>query len=153
MSETREREKGDAGRFEEDGPASWPANIREFVEDEQERAYWDVAMELGLGPNPTAAYQRVIRPLMPLSQIQATKSAELGKSIVDIYGKYFGHELPTKFEDPNYYPIMLLLLDQVLAAFSTIGRQVPARPFVATMPSGRVNATTRADDATGRSVI
>lgn len=48
--------------------------------------------------------------------------------------------LPTRYEDPDRYPLMVNLQEEIEAAAAGLGLPAVDRPFIGTLPTGRVNA-------------
>jgi uncharacterized protein DUF955 len=147
-------------------PEPWLPAVREFVESRQERAYRRLGIQLGLGADAAKAYAHLVRPQIPLPHVSSKKWEEqfgtkltakeaqiFDQAFADYYDYYFSRETPTPFEDPNYHPVMMILFEQALEAFAATGRTFSPRPFLATLPSGQVNAHIVVEEETQTPVI
>jgi hypothetical protein len=147
-------------------PAPWPAAVREFVEDRQERAYRRLGRELGLGSDAAKAFAQLTQPHMPMSMVLSPRfedrldvnlttqgRLDFDATVKDSYVRYFSLMPPTRFEDPNRYRSMAMTLDQTLQTFVKRGQLLDHRPYIATMPSGDVNASIIVEPETNSPVI
>ena len=150
-------------------PSEWPEATRQFVEEEQERAYRLLGEGLGLGPNnPAGAYERLTGRPMPPQEASISKLREiLGDSVpidddawaqVDeraaaLYRQYFALPLPTRYEDPSRYPSMAMTFDQVTWKYLQQGSLHDPLPLFATLPSGDPHARSLIDPLGGATVI
>lgn len=74
-------------------------------------------------------------PFMQPEEINERRTAMIEK-IDELYKS----ELHTRFEDPLRYRLMLLLMVQIEEAAEKLSIQIPERPLIGTLPTGRVNA-------------
>jgi hypothetical protein len=144
----------------------WTPALRDFVQAEQERRYRRLADALGLGPDPVAAYTRLSNsdPLndeLP-DQIRALGyyqdlsdgQFEYAKQFLNATVKpYYEAPLPTRYENPEWYPPIVLGFDEVHGAMAREDQGIDPPPLVATLPSGDINARTIQDPASGRHII
>ena len=147
-------------------PQEWSDRARKVVTGWQERAYGDLGVDLGLGWAPMAAYERLARPLLPEERTSGAKAREmLGDDIVPggdwddfdcilaEYKRRYFVEPPTPYEEPNLSSCVAEHLDTVLDVLSTSEWTLPARPLVATLPSGELNARIRRIPATDEAAV
>jgi len=171
----------------------WPPELKEFVQDRQERRYRRLAEELKLGSDPAKAYAHLSQGSMPLDEVadQVLKELtmdsfaspkgyalmagipidqmpkqlgledlftpeiqqEFKRSATDTYQRYFTLKMPTRYEDPNRYGSMALSFDRVQEELTEQGRTRLQRVFLATLPSGDVNAIVEIEPFTSNQVI
>jgi hypothetical protein len=147
----------------------WSDRARSLVSEWQERAWGQLAEDLGLGWQPAQAFERFASPRLAHSdhrlsverlqstlgqQLPAAQRAELERSFTEYKKRYYDITPPTRFEDHSIYSNALATVDTLLPL---IGQVLPGRltsaPLVATIPTGRLNATIRRIRGTDEVVI
>ncbi len=104
---------------------TWNPKVLEFVRGRQEQEYNRLADLLGLG-SAKNTYNKIANRPMPS----------------DLKQEYGSASLPTPFEDPYMYPVMTKTFEGLSRENNALGRPVLPHPFLATLPSGDVNAGT-----------
>ncbi len=155
----------------------WSDRARNRVAAWQERAWGEIALELGLGWQPRAAYlqlnsglpseeflaaERFIATLDP-SMVERLRA---GEGLADVEGVRRGHaeilesykkryfvDPPTEYEDPNLHSVVVAHLDALLPVLLNMPYELPAKPRVATVPTRSVHAWTRVVPGTDEAVM
>lgn len=143
----------------------WPPAAQRFIADEQERAFFNLARAMNLG-SAEEAYRQITGSTMPREHISVDKfERDLGRELsveerrqaeefaLATYNTYFGSPLPSAYEDPNAYPLLLMIFDRFQQNLATGGRALEPSAIVATLPSGAVNARIINDSAIGVPVV
>lgn len=104
---------------------TWSPKVLEFVRGRQEQEYNHLADLLGLGTAKNS-YNKIANRPMPS----------------DLKQEYGSAPLPTPFEDPYMYPIMTKTFEGLSQENNALSRPALPHPFLATLPSGDVNAGT-----------
>lgn len=115
-------------------PQEWDTEIRKYIQEEQEEKYYHLALALGLGSDPVEAYEYISRRPMP----------------ADLRKKYLSLGLPTIYEDPYFYPVLKKIFNLLQIQ---IGKPFTPKPFLATLPSGDVNALIAKEPKTQSPII
>ncbi|QHG19713.1 hypothetical protein [Nostoc sp. ATCC 53789] len=115
----------------------WDPKIRKFVQQEQEQEYRRLALALGLGSDPVKAYEHISQRPMPVA----------------LQDRYLSLGLPTIYEDPYFYPAMTITFDLLQKELTERGKPFTPRPFLATLPSGDVNARIVEEPKTGTPIM
>jgi hypothetical protein len=144
-------------------PRPWPPAVRKFVEWEQEKAYRRLSDQMGLGGDPAAAFSRLSRGV-PTAEVIAPMRfkdampgfltdeqwAEFDAVVAQQYPHYAGLEAPTSYESVASY----VVLDMTFGALRGVwAASTTPEPYLASLPSGDVNARIRNERATGATVI
>ena len=129
------------------------ATGRAFIESTQERFYVRLAIARGWNPDPLEAHARHTALGAPKAiSTDELKTALRGESISnadwqafdDAVSKGFARyaEIPvqTAYEDPVFYPMISTIFERIYQDLDDKGFGVAHRPFIATLPSGHVNA-------------
>jgi hypothetical protein len=66
--------------------------------------------------------------------------AEIRSQLTSHINEVANAELPTKYEDPAKYAIMTHLAKEIEEAATQLGRPLPIKPQIGTLPTGQVNA-------------
>jgi hypothetical protein len=75
------------------------------------------------------------------------------RNVAALHKQYLSLGLPTPFEDPNRYAVMAMIFDGMQQELRRKGQFLKPRLFLATLPSGDVNATISIEPDTGAPVI
>jgi hypothetical protein len=128
------------------GSSPWPPAVVEFVREEQEEAYRLLAVELGFGPDPAKAFARMNPDLPP-----GVDPGPFPPDVVrQLYDRYAATVPPSPYETRINAMTMAMVIDQVRDAFAD---SIGSPPFLATIPSGEVNARIVREPETGVPVI
>jgi IrrE N-terminal-like domain len=146
-------------------PQPWTPQTRDYVQNQQEDAYRDLAASLGLGNDPKAAFARLNRPRMPLSYASPEiyiadllsqgiplSEEDIQRIKIDLpkfYNRYFSLDPPTQYENANRYSSLAVTFDGLLQALNSQGKTINPRPLLATLPTGDVNAKIMVEPKTG----
>lgn len=143
----------------------WPPAAQRFIADKQERAFFSLARKMNLG-STEEAYRQIVGSTIPREHISVDKfERDLGRELSveerrqaeefasATYNKYFGLPLPSAYEDPNAYPLLLMIFDRFQQNLATSGRALEPSAIVATLPSGAVNARIINNSAIGVPVV
>lgn len=145
-------------------PPPWPPAVRQFVEWEQEKAYRRLADEMGVGGGPALAFNRLNPGLPTAAQIAPTRFkdamapgflseeqwAQFDDLVAEKYRHYAALQPPTAYETASNYVILNLTFDALRGAWE--GPSAP-EPYLASFPSGDVNARIRTEPTTQAPVI
>lgn len=110
--------------------------VRRFVRDYQEKTYVRLADELGL-PSAKSAYEKIASRRMP----------------ADLEMRSGSEPLPTPYEDPVMYRVMTKTFDVLNRENSALGAPALPHPFLATLASGDVHASTIVEPETKTSIV
>jgi len=117
------------------GAPDWDPAVLRFVSDAQEREYVRLADALKLG-SAKAAYERIVRrPMAP-----------------DLQQRYASASVPP-WEDPYLSAVMTTTYDVLKREVDALGAAPLPRAFLATLPSGDVDARTRIERTTKTPVV
>ena len=89
-----------------------------------------------------------IEDLLTAEQLQAFK-----RKVSDTYTRYDSLQLPTPYEDQHRYGSMVLTFDEVQAQLSRRGQSLVQNVFLATLPSGDVNAIVAREPYTNTQIV
>lgn len=111
---------------------------QEYLEKLQERIY---AHLVRWKPEPTD--QEIIEKVLKAKQPFMTKE-EIDKLREELIKEARGaeREMPTRFEIPAFYSILLNLAEEIEGAAKDLSFPIPVRPLLGTLPTGEVNACT-----------
>jgi hypothetical protein len=134
----------------------------------QDGAYRRLGDSLGLGTDPRKAFEYLASPL-PSEELLSLEEFEkfFGKNLplspadragfnkfVSAYlSRYYSHEPPTPFEEPNRYALMSMTFDEVWGYLARTGKPPDPQPYLATLPSGELNASVEVEDSTNARVM
>lgn len=146
-------------RMSEHGPVprpddGWTQKARDFVEARQQTAFFNLGDQLGLGSDPLEIQRKMFRSMPPPGDQQLTFLAsqpgydamtpdEIGRFGKEVNKSYLDDQqvkIPTPFEDPLRYPIIIKTFRSVYNAMCRGGRKIGRRPLLATLPLGDINA-------------
>jgi hypothetical protein len=148
----------------------WSDRATSVVSEWQERAYGELAEDLGFGWNPQRAFQQFstpqaaegdyrlsvdrLRDSFGHDYMAASDWQEVKKSLDMYKKKYYYVEPPTRYEDTSIYSNAAANLEMLTSAIEQI---MPGRlkktPLIASLPSGELNARIRAIRGTNEVVI
>lgn len=115
---------------------TWSPRVLQFVRDRQEREYLQLADALGLG-SAKSAYEKIVnRRVTP-----------------DLQQEYGSATLPTPYEDPYMYPVMTKTFDLLGREVDALGLPPLPHAFLATLPSGDVEARSAEEETTKTPVV
>lgn len=140
-------------------PCPWPPVVREFVQTEQEHVYRLLGMQLGLGTDPAKTYAYLARRQTPPSHATSqwnsplSPKSTLPEGLWDRDTEYFSLGTPTPYEDTDRYPVMSMIFDEMHEVFLSLSGATFPRCFLATLPTGDVNARTKVEPYTGSPVL
>jgi hypothetical protein len=119
----------------------------------QEQAYIALGRQLELGTDPLEVFRRYTTGKIPRTKLTTREfeqqlgvkldSAQLSglDSTINQYLKsYYDVELPTPYEDPNFYPTLLSLADRIEVAAKELDQGLGRPILVGTLPRGDVDA-------------
>ena len=146
-------------RMLEQGPApqpddGWTQKARDFAEARQQSAFFKLGDQLGLGSDPLEIQRKMFRSVAPPSDQQlhflasqpgydAMTPDELrrfGEKVKQSYLDDQQIKMPTPFEDPLRYPVIIKTFRNVYNSMCRDGRAIGRRPLMATLPLGDINA-------------
>ena len=153
-----------------DMAAQWSDRAISVVSEWQERAYGELAEDLGFGWDPLRAFQELSPPQAPAGDYRLSVARlrdSFGRNYLPTFDwqqvekywdeykrNYYYVNLPTKYENPNIYSNALANLT---ALTSAIKQAMPGHldkvPIIASLPSGELNAKIRAIRGTNEVVI
>jgi hypothetical protein len=132
----------------------WTQETREGVERRQREAYRSLGSKLGISGEPLEIQRKMFRSMTPpepqpvdLSRLPGYSSftpdelKQFYEGVENSYLNALKMQLPTPYEDPLRYPILLKTFNSVYEAMRREGRLVEPQPLLATLPLGDVNAT------------
>jgi hypothetical protein len=145
-------------------PAAWPPAVREYVEEEQENAYRDLADDLDLKGGATAAFKRLNYDLPELDEIAPSRyqdsivpafmSQEVCQQFNDLAAEHYKRvadlQLPTAYETRAGYSILNLTMNALRGVWASSPR---AEPYLASLPSGDPSARIAIEWKTNAPVI
>lgn len=108
----------------------WSPDVVQYVRDRQEQEYFQLADALGLD-SANAAYDKATTRRTP-----------------PVPGP-----LPTRWEDPYMYPILAKADDMLRREMEFVHLPAPPKAFLATLPSGEVEARTIKEPATKTPIV
>jgi hypothetical protein len=155
----------------------WSDRARNRVAAWQERSWGQIALELGLGWQPRAAYlqlnsglpseeflaaERFIATLDPsmverlragegLADVEGVRRGDA--EILESFKKRYFVDPPTEYEDPCLHSVAVAHLDGLLPVLLNMPYELPANPRVATVPTRSVHAWTRVVPGTDEAVM
>jgi hypothetical protein len=134
-------------------PKVWSTAARNALKREQERRYSALGQMYGLGSDPEAAYRFLGHPKIPMERLDlkgfeesyrdTLSSEEMNQArgyFSDWLEKYYKASLPTPYEDPSLYPMLLEMADTLEASVNARSPLLQSYPLIGTVPSGLINA-------------
>lgn len=137
------------------GAPIWPTKTRDYVEYQQEKAYRELGDRLGDGSSPEAVYER----LMGGRGASEKQTPEQVRDELKLTGKFSPEDweqvkrrikeveeiprnfpAPTRYEDQRMYKLMNEIRLIIIERAAKVARPIKLPPFLATLPSGDVNA-------------
>jgi hypothetical protein len=110
-------------------PSSFSPGVQQFIRAEQEKAYRNLAIRLGLGANPRQAYERLT-------------------------GSAVSTDSHSPYEDPRRFRLMSVMLSSIQRAILSSGESpLDPEPVFASLPTGDVNARVSLEPASGTPVM
>ena len=141
----------------------WPPDVRQFVQDAQEKAYRRLAVALGVGSDPAQAFARFNPGLPPfdliapkrseaaMQMISAEKDQEhFNNSAAAFYERYAAVRPPTAYEPASSYAILLMTYDALQGLWETPEIR---KPCLASIASGDLNACITIEASTQTPII
>jgi hypothetical protein len=146
----------------------WPDHVREFVEYKQEVAYRLLGDQIGMGGDPGAVRSKLLGERPPRTKLSPEEFRDkLGlkekfsprdwnrtkRQIREEEARPTTMPTPTRYEDPITYKLMYEIRRAINDDFARLrmGREFPA--FLASLPSGDVNARILTTPRTKQSVL
>jgi hypothetical protein len=143
------------GRKTDGGAPIWPTKARDYVEYKQEKAYRDLGDRLGDGSCPQAIYERLmsgrgasekqtpeeVRDELKLGDKFSPEHWEqVKRRIKEVEETPRNFPAPTRYEDQRMYKLMNEIRLIIIERAAKVGCPIKFPPFLATLPSGDVNA-------------
>lgn len=107
-----------------DAVTAWPRPVRDFVASYQEREYRRLAVEMGLGNDPRAAFEQLTTGRAPF---HFEKGHGMGEG-------------PAPFEHPDLHRAMVTTFEVLQGELDALGFVKLPTPYLATLATGDVNA-------------
>jgi hypothetical protein len=115
----------------------WSSAARTFVNDHQQKALH----KLGIADNRLSRVDD--QTILELAKARASAfGGDIDAAIATIRAETTNDDLPTPFEVPSWYNMLLSYSDDIATAAIEAGSPVGFRPMLATIASGHVNAIT-----------
>ncbi len=141
--------------------------VKAFIGRRQEWEYRRLARALRLGADPARAYERLARrprpfdhpaPLWETSDgaersVMAEAWQPFAERVADLHSDRVLRGTPTRYEDPERYPRLALIFDEVQEALAERGGPSAPPAVLATLPSGDVDARVMIEPATRTPVV
>jgi hypothetical protein len=142
-------------RMIDGGAPIWPTKTRDYVEYQQEKAYRELGDRLGDGSSPEAVYERLMSgrgagekqtPEQVRDELKLTgrfspedweQVKRRSKEVEEIPRNF---PAPTRYEDQRMYKLMNEIRLIIIERAAKVARPIKLPPFLATLPSGDVNA-------------
>lgn len=145
----------------------WSPQARQWLADQQADLYAQLGERSGLGRDADRAFRAFARPAMPDDWIAP---ARFEATFADTWAHAPGWgshraaidgflqrrkdlELPTRFEDANWYPTMVEMALALEDTLSQTAYPLSFRPLLGSLPSGEINAMSVLLPGTGEYVV
>jgi hypothetical protein len=142
-------------RMIDGGAPIWPTKTRDYVEYQQEKAYRELGDRLGDGSSPEAVYERLMSgrgagekqtPEQVRDELKLTGKfspedwEQVKRRIKEVEEIPRNFPAPTRYEDQRMYKLMNEIRLIIIERAAKVARPIKLPPFLATLPSGDVNA-------------
>ena len=134
----------------------WSDASRQQLKTLQEKAYVSLGKQLGLGSDPEIVYSSLSAGRIPAERLTLKRFAETFGSAfgsadnsadggaADAFRRYNERyrnaDLPTPYEEPNLYAVLLEMADAVEQAAMSANLPVPGHLLFGSLPTGSINA-------------